>query len=187
MPVGGKGIGIFDFETSNLDADYGRLLVVCHKEFGEGTEMKVIRADDYKEFKEDIGDDRAMAVDVRDQLEDYVMLVGQFSVFFDMAYLQARLLSHGERVLSPLPRSRHIDTWFLAKRYLKLSNNKLGTLGRLVGAEAEKTAVDGRMWARALRADAKGREGLDYIVDHCVADVLITEKVFDALRPFVGK
>jgi hypothetical protein len=177
-----NSLAIFDFEVSNLQANHGRMLVASVKK-ADGAH-RVFRADDYqKSWQNDASDDRLLVIDIRDELEKYAWIAGHFSVFFDLRFLNTRLVHHRERMMSPLPRGNHLDTWLMAKKHLALSSNALASLGTHLGIEDKKTPITQELWMQAMRNDARGKDALDFIEEHCRLDVQITEQIVAQFLP----
>jgi len=179
-------VGLFDIETNNLDANYGQILCAVVKEYGENGEIFTYRCDEYKNYIKRPWDDRLICIELRDKLEEFDEISGYNSVFFDCSYLNTRLAFHGEQ---PLRSPKHRDLFFVVKRNLRLNRNSLDVVQRLYGLETTKTAVASDMWTQASRAPhlPEGKAAMDYIVDHCVRDVVITEQIWSKLSPFVKK
>ena len=179
-------VAIVDLECSNLDANFGKLLSACIKDYGEGRELFTYRIDDYPGYVSHPWDDRQLALDIRDRLETFDSIVGHFSQRFDAPFLNTRLLYWGER---PMHKIKHRDTQRISKFNLKLSSNRLDTICKFLNLPVEKSSVDSEMWTRAVCAPhlPEGKEALDYIVEHCQRDILISEQVFSQLAVFESK
>ena len=177
-------VAIFDLETTGLKADYAQIFCACIKEYG-GV-MRTIRCDDYPSFKRSPWDDRQLCLDIRDELERFDEISGWNNVFFDTALLNSRLLMHFER---PMRQIKQRDLMLVAKKRLTIHNNRLDSVARAFGLEVEKTVLDPVNWMQAIRGanTPEGKESLDYIVDHCDKDVLITEQMWSILSPLVTK
>jgi hypothetical protein len=76
--------------------------------------------------------------------------------------------------MPPLPGKKLIDPVLLARNKLRMSFNSLDKVAEHLGVNS-KTEVRLEMWLRAaLDGD---RRAMSYIVEHCVQDVLVLEKV----------
>lgn len=169
----------FDLETTNLNANYGRLLCGCVKPYGQ--DAKVFRCDMSPSYKKEPWNDRVVAMKIRDALEGSYQIYAYNSVMFDVKFLNTRLMKHGERVLqTPM----HKDLLFTAKRAFALSDNRLATIEEFLNLAHQKTRLDPEIWVRATAGDTKS---LDYIVDHCEKDCQVLEDLFEKLIPFIGQ
>jgi hypothetical protein len=83
--------------------------------------------------------------------------------------------------LPPLADAKLIDPVQLARNKHRLSYNSLDRITDFLGIN-QKTVVAGDQWLRAaLDGD---RKAMGYIVDHCVKDVEMLEKVVDFVKPY---
>ena len=166
---------MLDIEASNLAADFGFLLCIGYKWHGE-KKTHVISIADAPTFKKDHTDDKWILQEFRKVVEQADMCVFHYGSRFDYPFLQARCLFHH---LPPLPQIPAIDTWRIARYELRLSSNRLASLTNLLDIE-EKTPLKGRVWVRAQAGHLKD---IKYIVEHCVRDVEVLEKVYDRIAP----
>lgn len=109
---------------------------------------------------------------------DYV--VAHYGMYYDIPFLQTRLLKHR---LPPLDHKIPlVDTWWVARKTLKLYNNRLDTLAKYLDVEHSKTPLTPDDWIQAAHGS---RKSLKYIVEHCKFDVLVLQECFERLRPFI--
>lgn len=169
-------VALWDLETSNLNADFGIILCGVVKEIGH--QAKIFRIDETKTYKKEPWNDVEVVNAIYSELRQYDIMVGWNSSMFDLPFLNSRLLYHK---LEAIPRRsiKHIDLLYRARVDLQLHDNKLGTVAEYLGVKIGKTAVDGVMWVKALTGD---KNAMDYIVNHCVRDVIILEEVYDKLK-----
>lgn len=163
----------FDLETTNLHANFvGVILCGVIKPWGEPA--KVFRGDHYDTWENKRSDDSQIAVDIYNELLKYRVWVAHNGLNFDINFLRSRLGKAGIQ----MPQPKNIDPVRLARRFLRFKFNSLEAVGEHFGFSG-KTKVEQTLWTKcALDGD---REALDYIVDHCVADVELLEKVTDKL------
>ena len=169
-----SSFGFFDIETFNLDANIGLMLCACIKDYKGGVRTFVANQVD------GIVDDHQLVLDTRDYLESFDYICTYYGTGFDIPYINTRLIIHNER---PIDRLRHVDLYYVARFALKLHSNRLAVVAETLFGESDKTRVVGPIWTRAV---AGNKEALDYIIEHCVIDVEVLEKVFDRLRGFVN-
>lgn len=165
----------FDIETSNLNANIGMLFCACIKERGKD-DVKVYTM----EKDGDLLSDRKALEEIRDALEQFDYVCTYYGTGFDIPFLNTRLILNG---LRPLDTLRHIDLYYRARFNLKLHSNRLAVVAEAVLGKSNKTAVMGPQWNHALMGN---KAALDYIVEHCVIDVVELEEVFEQLRGFIN-
>lgn len=171
-------VASFDLETTSLKANFGVVLCACIKPFGGA--VKTFRGDKYSSWKKQRSNDKDLCMAVLDELKDYDIWIAHNGVKFDVPFLTTRLLQHG----IVTPKEKIIDPVKLARRHLRIGYNSLEQLSSFFQL-GSKTGVDGKYWVRAaLDGD---RESMDYIVEHCIKDVVLLEKLMNKLRPYVAK
>src|SRR5262249_8075168 len=101
---------------------------------------------------------------------------------FDIRWTEGRMLKHG---LDPLPPIVKIDTKKVAKKRFNLNSYRLDYLCRYLGL-GQKQEIDPERWLESLRND-KNAEGVSKeMVEYNKVDILLLEKLFLKLRPFVA-
>lgn len=168
----------WDLETSNLDASFGTIITAAWKIVGEKKKPKCITIHDYK------GDilqaEKKLIVDLREALLDGDCWLTWYGTYFDIPYLNSRLLYHK---LSVVPGNfTHIDGWKTARNRLKLHSNRLNSVQQFLGLEDEKTNLKGAMWLKSLAGDSKA---MAYLKEHNIADVLVLEQAYERLKPLI--
>lgn len=178
-PVVNFDICFFDIETTNLKANFGRILCAS---FGDmfGT-VTTLRADEARFRREKVRDDSLLVAAVRDYLETKDIWVGWNSKAFDIPYIDSRLLIAGER---PLRKDIiHVDPMYKAGQFsLALASRSLDNVSKTFRTDATKTFIDFDHWQDAAMGDTAA---LDYVVEHCEADIRTLMAVFDRLRPLI--
>lgn len=168
-------IGFFDLETTNLNASIGMILCGSIKVKG-GTTITYVAAPG----EDGLLTDKQACIDLRDDLESMDYVSTYYGTRFDLPFINTRLLIHGER---PINKIRHIDLYFTPRFKLKLHSNRLAVVLETLFGKSGKTQIDFALWNRAHMGN---KEALDYVIEHCVADVEELEKVFNKLRGFVN-
>ena len=164
----------FDIESTALNATFGTILCIGYKFLGD-PKVHVPTIMDYA--KKGMRDDRGL-VERFAKIYDWAdYSVGHYSSRFDLPMIRTKLLKYGFPPLAPKP---HLDTWWIARRELKLHSNRLAVLQDFLGCKASKTPLKPDDWLSAALGDKKA---LKYIVEHCKFDVLVLEEVFLKLRP----
>jgi len=168
---------VFDLETTNLSADFG--VILCGVIKGVGEKPKIFRADQLNpKWASQRSDDREVVSALVTELGGYDIWVAHNGARFDVPFLRTRLLAWG---LDPLPSKKLVDPVLLARNKLRMSFNSLNQVANHLGVNS-KTDVEPRQWLHAaLDGDKKA---MSYIVEHCVQDVYVLEKVIGALKHY---
>lgn len=157
-------IAMFDIEASNLNANFGQVLCACFKE---------LNSDKIKTFRKSRGSDASVVSRIVQEINKYDFIVTWNGINFDVSFIRTRqLLNRCHDFIDP--RIRHLDLWYLTKKFLRFTNNRLDTVSTDLGF-AEKTRISGDIWVRAMEGNKKA---LEYIIYHCKKDVLVLEKVY---------
>ena len=169
---------VFDLETTNLNADFG--VVLCGVIKPAGGESKVFRGDKISptKWKNKRSDDSETVKAIVDELCKYDIWIAHNGDRFDVPYLRTRL---AKWKLPPLPTTKLLDPVYLARNKLKMSYNSLEKIAEFLGV-CSKTEVSSDMWLRAsLDGDI---QAMNYIVTHCLEDVITLEKVVGYLKGY---
>lgn len=169
----------WDLETSNLNADYGVILCAGWKVVGEGR-PHIISIRDFPLYEKDPTNDREVLKALSDVLLTADCWLTWYGTYFDIPFLNTRLLYHGLPIVPP--NHAHIDGWKTSRNRLKLRNNRLNTVQDFLGLANEKDAVKGPIWIRAISGDQRA---LRYIESHCRKDVLVLEEAYERLKPLI--
>lgn len=124
--------------------------------------------------------ERRLLVDLSEELLKADCWLTWFGTYFDIPFLNTRLLYHGLPVLPP--NFKHIDGWKTSKNRLRLGNNRLNSVQQFLNLDAKKTHLKGEYWILAMTGD---KQAMKYIVDHCYQDVLVLEQAYERLRPLI--
>lgn len=165
---------IWDLETSTFGfkANSGFILCAGIKEFGKPG-VEILQRDN---IVPDPLNDKKLVTAIYDRLVQADMWVTHNGNWFDVPFLNSRLLRAGH---APLPRIPHFDTCDLAFKRLKIKNS-LEAVGEFLHCKGTKHKVSFDEWVRAY---AGNKKSLAKIVHHCVNDVKLTEQVYVKLRP----
>lgn len=169
-------IVFFDLECTSLKPTIGRIL--CASFLPLDGEPYTFTAIDRKYRTKDVYDDSRLAIAIRDELEKYDIIVGHNSKWFDLKFLNARLLRVGERIKNA---QYHVDTMW-SWRSKSSSWSKLDSILKFMDSENQKTEIEWEQWMRALGWDRKLREeAMQEIVTHCEADVMGLREMFSTI------
>ena len=168
----------WDIEASGLAANFGVIICVGFKEVGK-KKAEVFSYLDYDE-PDLIKAEKLLLKDVSRRLLDSDIWLTHFGTYYDITFVNTRLLYHRLPVLPP--NYNHIDTWKISKNRLKLSNNRLVTIQNFLGLENEKNAIKPMMWLKALGGH---KPSIRYIVGHCRRDVEVLAETYERIKPLV--
>jgi hypothetical protein len=174
--------GVFDIETTGLNAGFGVVLCAVVRLYGPD-ETFVLRADDYPEWKEGRrANDKALVADILNVLSEADILVAHNGVKFDMPFLRTRAIIHG---LPAVNFQKIIDPVLLARQTFRFPGNSLQSISGVIGTEAAKTPLRPEVWQRAtMNGDP---DAMNEIVEHCIADVEVLEEVCLKIRGYIRK
>lgn len=169
---------VWDLETSDLRSDWGFTICGGFKWLGE-KEVYCPSILDYEGWEQDPTNDRKLIRDLHKVLTQADMIVTFYGKGFDLKWMNSKCLEYG---LPVLPNSPHVDLYFVARSNLNLSRKSLDNIGRYLNLPKKKFHVAGSIWKQARI----GRpEAIKKVIEHCKADVLMTEKLYYRLRPLV--
>lgn len=171
----GFKIAVFDIETSDLVSNKGVLITAGVKILGEKPILFI-----NKNLGKDGLDDREICVQLRNCLESMDMLVGFYSLNFDVKMINSRLLFWGERIIAP---RLHLDLYRLVKKYFNTHRRNLDTIAKYLGIEATKTHVDMSHW-NAAKINGNPT-AIKYIAEHNLIDLDVTEELFYKVKNLI--
>ena len=171
-------VGFLDIETTGLGADFGHILGACIKS-AESSKVLTLRIDDYKGYRHNLCNDKPLVLDIVKEMSRFDVLVHYNGDNFDLPFIDTRLTIHGHS-RSPLVHS--IDLLPIVKRKLRLHSNRLDAVAVALGLSNQKTKLLPMTWQRASHGS---KVDLDYIMEHCVADVLVLEEAFKRLKGYI--
>ncbi len=154
------------------------LVSVCWRWLGESKVHSVCLTDDPKRFARNAHDDKHVCEVFHRVLGEADYIVAHNGDNFDFRYLKTRMMFNG---LSPLPPINSIDTYKVAKSQFMLNSNRLDYLGAFLGLGRKKDTPKG-LWLDVLRGD---RKAIKIMVDYNKQDVVLLEKVFKKLVPYI--
>lgn len=137
--------------------------------------------DDPVRFKQAPNDDRYVCERLHEMLSTADVIVAHNGDDFDIRWTEGRMLYHG---LDPLPPILKIDTKKVAKSRFNLNSYRLDYLCRYLGL-GQKMEIDPERWLEILRNDKKARSAIEQMVAYNKVDILLLEKLFRKLQPFM--
>lgn len=123
-------------------------------------------------------DDKRIVTELAELIREADFIVAHNANRFDVPMLNNRLLALN---LEPMGPKQTIDTLLWAKRSFRLAYNKLDYLGEFLGL-GRKIKTDFDLWKSCYHGDEKA---LAQMAKYNKQDVVLLEKVFDALLPYV--
>lgn len=179
---------VFDIETFSLYANTGILLCAVCKEVGHGGKIKVFRADDYPQWKTNHSNSEPIVRALTEYLvgndepdSGFDIFVAHNGVYFDRAMLTTWALRYN--IPAALRFAKFIDPVLLLRRHCRLTRNSLNEAISYFKIPHKKTPIDWDHWM--LAAFEKNRESLNYIVEHCIADVKALEALHNITKRLV--
>lgn len=123
-------------------------------------------------------DDARITASIHALVGEADVLVAHNGDSFDWPKLNGRFLLHG---LDPIQPPRTIDTLKLARKNFGFAYNKLDYLAHIMGL-GNKIKTEFEWWTSAMEGDAAT---LAKMVKYNRHDVVLLEKVFDKMKPYV--
>lgn len=123
-------------------------------------------------------DDERITKELWKLLDEADVVVAHNGKKFDIPKINSRFILHN---LPPCSPYKQIDTCEVSKRTFGFSSNKLDALATYFGYP-NKDDTDFNLWKECLEGKQKA---LDYMQSYNVKDVLILEKVYLKLRPWI--
>lgn len=167
--------GVLDIETTGFNGDYDIILCAVIKPYtmNQDGEVKVLRADSYPAWNTSRSCDAAICRDLRNEMEKYDIVIAHNGTRFDVPFMMTRFLKWGIKWGQP----KIVDPVRIARRYLKLGSNSLKSVCHHFGIQG-KTECIGDQWMEAkFDRGPSNKKAMNYVVEHCIADVDILEKV----------
>lgn len=106
-------------------------------------------------------------------------LVAHYGDRFDLPWFRGRCLIHG---FEPLPSYKTVDTKSWASKHFEFNSNKLDYLADVLGY-GKKTKMEFDDWKKILMD--KCQSSLKKMCDYCMRDVVLLERVFHRLQPYM--
>lgn len=175
------------WERSGLSLPHRNVLqeryIVCAswKDLNEKRVHSVSVLDDPKRYRKNPFDDQHVVETLHEVLAEADVIVAHNGDQYDTKFTEGRILYHG---LSPLPPLTKIDTKTVAKNRFNLNSNRLDYLGLYLGV-GKKKEIDPQRWLDILSQGPKAVEAIREMVRYNKQDILLLEKVFHKLRPYV--
>jgi hypothetical protein len=133
----------------------------------------------HPEYKKNPENDRIILESVWKLLDEADIVIGHNALEFDIKKLNARFIAHGMTPPSPY---KIVDTCLSARKHFGFTSNKLGDLGKFL-CLGEKLKTGGfQLWKECMLGVQKSWKTM---VGYCKQDVLLLEKVYLKLLPYM--
>lgn len=155
------------------------MLCWAAKWLGEKEVISSALIDFPKEYKKNPENDKLILQKLWKLLDEADIVVGHNMKAFDVRKANARFIMNG--MLPPSP-YKVIDTLLAARQYFFFTSNKLNDLSKYLQL-GEKVDTGGfQLWKDCM---AGKKEAWKKMVTYCKNDIILTEKVYLKLRPFI--
>ena len=156
-----------------------QIMSVAWKELGEDKSFCKILPD-YTGYKGGKLDDKKLVKEVWDVLDKADVVVAHHGKRFDLPKLNSRFIFHG---LDAPSSYKILDTKAAASKYFAFDSNSLNNLGHYFGV-GEKIENGGfSLWEKCMGGDL---DAWELMRSYNVQDVLLLEKVYYKLRPYIA-
>jgi uncharacterized protein YprB with RNaseH-like and TPR domain len=184
----------FDIETmANLVYTWGKyeqdviayqrhwyMLTFAYKWLGD-KKTYVKSLPDYPLYKKDKHNDRDLVKDLWKLFDEADIVIAHNGASFDVKKTNARFMKH--RLPPPSP-YKILDTKLEAKKYLKMDSNKLDDLGDYFNVGRKINTGGFELW---LGCEAGDKKSWKKMCDYNIQDVILLEKVYLKLLPYITK
>ena len=170
-------LGVLDIETSHFKADIGYMLswAIYYPRTGE-TSFDVIKKREVSNYTTDKRICKSLVKELRENVDVLLTFNGER---FDNDFARTRCLMHGHEF--PIyGEKRHKDVYQMARGKLATHRKTLKAISEMLDIDG-KTPVKLAVWRMAMLGHP---ESLEEVLEHNIADVEITWKVYDALKKF---
>jgi len=152
---------------------------IGYKWLGE-KKSHVISVHDFpKTFKKDHMDDSKVVKEFNKLLKEADAVIGHNIKNYDIKHMNSRIMLNGlEPIILPHP----IDTLTLSRKNFNLPSHKLDALARELGLKTRKDPMGRSDWDKCFEGDIKAFKKM---AKYCKQDIEVTEKVYNALLPYV--
>ena len=106
-------------------------------------------------------------------------IISKNGIRFDIPWIRAEVARYK---LAPLPQLTHIDLQKVAKGHFRFLSNKLDYIVQYLGIGHKVEHEGFGLWKKVM---AGSREARRRMVDYCIGDVKITEKLYKHLKPYM--
>lgn len=140
-------------------------------------DVNVIKiSDDKKRFKSNFRNDYVVAKKIHELMEEADIIVAHNGDKFDIKHSNALFIKHG---LTPVPKTKTIDTLKVAKKYFAFPGNSLDQLSKRFGSTGKNQKPD---WFKLAEGNL---DAINTAAVYCKNDVKELRFIFEKMRPFI--
>lgn len=161
-----------DLSAENL-IEERRIICICWKYLGE--------KDAYYLTWDKNQCDKSMLEAFGKELNDCDAAIGHNGDHFDIKWVKTRNLIHG---LPPLTNIQTVDTLKLARNNFNFNSNRLDYIGDILKVGRKSETGGYKLWTDTMNGSKKALDGM---VNYCINDVYLLEKVFKKLSIYSDK
>jgi uncharacterized protein YprB with RNaseH-like and TPR domain len=177
-------LAVVDLECSTLKADQGFLICAGFKPLGERGYVIGYEETGFKKGRYHV--DKWLVRRVCEEMARYDGWITWNGLMFDLPYLDDRLLCCEEGTI-PRRFARGLDMmWHARQGKSTFQSSRLDWVAKALRCPFEKTPLDIQVWkeaeAEVLANFTRGRSNTRYVVQHCLADLRVTEFVYEKLK-----
>lgn len=134
---------------------------------------------EFKGYKKNMKDDKQVMQELWKLLDEADIVIAHNAKKFDIKKSNARFLMNGMKPPSPY---KVVDTLTEARGKFKFTSNRLNDLGQYlkVGKKLDTGGFD--LWIECMNGNMKSWKKM---VDYCKQDIILLEKVYMKLRPYM--
>jgi DNA polymerase elongation subunit (family B)/ribosomal protein S14 len=131
-------------------------------------------------FQWNKGDDKKMLIDFMAIMAQASEIVGQNSDDFDIKWIRTRCIFHN---IPMFPDYQSVDTLKLSRSGFRFNSNKLDYLGKFLGFGGKEATGGFQLWKDIVEKNSSS--AMSKMIKYCKRDVLLLQKVFAKLKPYV--
>lgn len=166
-------------ENIRLDQVVTEGYILCAvAKFADEKKARKCALTDFPLYKKNREDDTEVVKWCWNILDEADIIVAHYGKHFDIPVMNARFIAMG---LPPPSPYKIIDTKDSASRKFNFPYNSLDGLGEYLGL-GRKMKTDFTLWVECLQGIKKS---WTYMVEYCIQDVLLLEKVYKKLVPWI--